>query len=203
MPFILLASRSPRRKQLLEEVGFNVQVQSTELDEHSSLDEPSEIAEDLAVQKGVAVVQAYPSLAREAAWTVSADTLVYTEDGTILGKPRDREDARATLQDLMGRPHRVTTGFAIFDSTDQPVVVRHNTTIVSMQKISAFALEAYLDTDEPWDKAGAYGIQGIAGAFVSRIEGSWHSVVGLPVHDVLRAAQSCGLLVHMPWEKSR
>lgn len=203
MPFILLASRSPRRRQLLEEVGFNVRVQFTEIDEYSDCDAPPDIAEDLAVQKGAAVVQAYPDLAREAAWTVSADTLVYTDDGTILGKPRDRDDARTTLQNLMKKPHRVTTGFAIFDSTDQPVVVQHHTTVVSMQKINAFALEAYLDTDEPWDKAGAYGIQGLAGAFISRIEGSWHAVVGLPVHDVLRAAQSCGLLVHMPWEKSR
>lgn len=203
MPYILLASRSPRRRQLLEEVGFNVRVQSTEITEHSHFDDPSEIAEDLAVQKGAAVVRAYPELVRAAAWTVSADTLVYTDDGAILGKPENRSEARETLQNLMGKPHRVTTGFAIFDSTDQPVAVQHHTTVVSMQKINAFALEAYLDTDEPWDKAGAYGIQGLAGAFISRIEGSWHSVVGLPVHDVLRTAQSCGLLVHMPWEKSR
>lgn len=202
-PFILLASGSPRRKQLLEEVGFNVHVQATDIDEQSTRTDPTQVVEALAVQKGAAVVRAHPSLAQRAAWTLSADTLVHTKDGRILGKPRDRNDARDMLEYLMGTPHFVTTGFAIFASTDEPVAVEHHTTTVSMQRISAFALEAYLDTDEPWDKAGAYGIQGLAGAFVSRIEGSWHAVVGLPVYDVLRAAQSNGLLVHMPWEKSR
>lgn len=203
MSFILLASRSPRRKQLLEDVGFDVNVQSADIAEHSVYRAPEEVVRDLAIQKGAAVVKKHPELAQKAAWTLAADTVVHTADGALLGKPADRDDARRMLQQLMEAPHAVTTGFAIFDEDPTPVVVEHHTTLVTMQSISASALEAYLDTDEPWDKAGAYGIQGLAGAFVSRIEGSWHAVVGLPVHDVLRAAQSSGLLAHMPWEKSR
>lgn len=203
MSFILLASRSPRRKQLLEEVGFDVRVASADVNERHESTDPVQIVRQLAVQKGTQTVHAYKSLANEAAWTLSADTLVHTQEGQILGKPRDRDDARQMLEVLMGRPHYVTTGFAIFTDDDTPVAVEHHTTTVFMHEMRASAIEAYLDTDEPWDKAGAYGIQGLAGAFVSRIEGSWHAVVGLPIHDVLRSAQSNGLLVHMPWEKSR
>jgi len=203
MSFILLASRSPRRKQLLEEAGFRVRVKTVDFEEHSACASPVDTVRDLAVQKGARVVQAYPNDADAAQWTLAADTLVHTQDGQILGKPRDRVHARDMLTHLMGAPHQVTTGFALFTTRDTPVAVEHHTTTVFMQEIHASALEAYLDTDEPWDKAGAYGIQGLAGAFVSRIEGSWHAVVGLPIYDVLRTAQSNGLLVHMPWEKSR
>lgn len=203
MSFILLASRSPRRKQLLEEVGFEVHVESADFEEQHLGTNPVEIVRELSVQKGAHVIAAHPQRAKDAAWTLAADTLVHTEAGEILGKPHDRADAKRMLQSLMRAPHHVTTGFAIFENEARPVAVEHHTTTVFMQEISASALEAYLDTDEPWDKAGAYGIQGLAGAFVSRIEGSWHAVVGLPIHDVLRSAQSNGLLVHMPWEKSR
>lgn len=203
MTFILLASRSPRRKQLLEEVGFEVRVKTVDFEERSGCASPVDTVRDLAIQKGARVVQAYPEDVAAAQWTLAADTLVHTPDGEVLGKPRDRAHARQMLTRLMGAPHQVTTGFAIFTTHTTPVVVEHHTTTVFMQEIHASALEAYLDTDEPWDKAGAYGIQGLAGAFVSRIEGSWHAVVGLPIYDVLRTAQSNGLLVHMPWEKSR
>lgn len=203
MSYLLLASRSPRRRQLLEEVGFNVRVEAADIEEHSQETNPIAIAMDLATQKGAATVERYPTVVRDARFTLAADTVVWTDAGDVLGKPADRADARRILSTLMGSTHHVTTGFAIFGTDGQPVAVGEQTADVTMDFLSASALEAYLDTDEPWDKAGAYGVQGLAGAFVSRIEGSWHTVVGLPVHEVLRVALSNGLLVQMPWESLR
>lgn len=203
MSYLLLASRSPRRRQLLEEVGFTVRVEAADIEEHSVEADPVAIAMDLAKQKGAATVARFPALAKEALFTLAADTVVWTDDGQVLGKPVDREDARRTLSRLLGTTHQVTTGFAIFGADATPIALGEQTAAVTMSSLSASALEAYIDTDEPWDKAGAYGVQGLAGAFVSRIEGSWHTVVGLPVHEVLRVALSNGLLVHMPWESLR
>ena len=115
----------------------------------------------------------------------------------------DRADARRMLDALLGRVHHVSTGYALYAPDGELAVARAVTASVTMAPLSEAAREAYLDSDEPWDKAGAYGIQGLAGSFVSRLEGSWHTVVGLPIHDVLEQAYLHGLLVRMPWEKAR
>lgn len=201
MSHILLASRSPRRKQLLTGAGFDVRVRAADIQERSLHTRADAIAQDLALQKGVAVMQTYAEEAQEAAWTVAADTIVWCQDGTILGKPKDREHAQWMLTTLMGRAHFVSTAFALFQKNEAPVHIETVTSKVFMEPLPATSLAAYLDTDEPWDKAGAYGIQGLAGTFISRIEGSWHAVVGLPIYHMLRAAKSSGLIHHMPWEK--
>lgn len=203
MTQLLLASRSPRRRQLLEDVGFTVRVATSDIEESSVKSSPVEVALDLARQKGDAAVKAWPEHVASAALTLASDTLVWTEDGNIHGKPRDRQDARKTLRQLMGAPHYVTTAYALYTPKGELVVCREVSATVEMISLSDSALEAYLDTEEPWDKAGAYGVQGLAGAFISRIEGSWHTVVGLPVYDVLQQAQLHGLLAQMPWENSR
>lgn len=187
----------------MEEVGFTVQVAAMDIVEQSTFTDPVDVAIDLARQKGEATVAAHREAAQRAMFTLAADTIVWTSSGELLGKPQDRDDARRILGTLMGKTHHVTTGFALFGAESTPVAVGEQTAAVTMSSLSASALEAYLDTDEPWDKAGAYGVQGLAGAFISRIEGSWHTVVGLPVHEVLRVAQSNGLLVQMPWESLR
>lgn len=201
MSHVLLASRSPRRRELLEEAGFRVDVASLDVEESTSLVEPRLAAIEIATRKGQAVVDSMGAISQ--AFVLAADTIVWTDDGVMLGKPSDREDGRRMLRMLAGKTHTVTTGFAIWapDSTI-PVFVSECSARVTMLSLSESALEAYLDSPEPWDKAGGYGVQGLAGAFISRIEGSWHTVVGLPVHAVLSAALSHGLIVRMPWEKT-
>lgn len=204
MSHVLLASRSPRRRELLEEVGFHVSVFADDVDESTEETDPLHAAMSIARRKGEGIAGRARALAPDADFVLSSDTIVWTDDGTMLGKPRDRDHGRAMLRLLLGRTHAVTTGFALFRPGESaPAALAHSTARVTMAALSASALEAYLDSDEPWDKAGGYAVQGLAGAFISRIEGSWHTVVGLPVHDVLHAAQSLGLIVRMPWERSR
>lgn len=202
MSRVLLASRSPRRRELLEEAGFRVDVDSLDVDEDLQGVDARQVAQALAVRKGAAVFEKSPGFGQD--FLIAADTIVWTDDGVQLGKPEDRDDARRMMRLLLGKTHTVTTGFALWRASQaQPVHVGECSARVTMVSLSEGAIEGYLDSDEPWDKAGGYGVQGLAGAFVSRIEGSWHTVVGLPVHAVLSAAQSHGLLVRMPWEKTR
>lgn len=201
MSHVLLASRSPRRRELLEEAGFRVDVASLDVDESTSLLDPRLAAIEIAVRKGQAVVDSAAAINQS--FVLAADTIVWTDDGVMLGKPADREDGRRMLRMLVGKTHSVTTGYALW-SPDSKVPVHSGecSARVTMLPISESAMDAYLDSPEPWDKAGGYGVQGLAGAFISRIEGSWHTVVGLPVHAVLSAALSHGLIVRMPWEKT-
>ena len=202
MSRVLLASQSPRRRMLLEEVGFEVDVLCADVDESIEGVSPREAAMQIACRKGQAV--APMAAGRGHDFMLAADTMVWTDAGEIFGKPRDRADARRMLGRLLGATHTVTTGFAIWAPGEaSPAYVGECSSRVTMQRLSPGALESYLESDEPWDKAGAYGVQGLAGAFISRIEGSWHTVVGLPVHAVIESAQSLGLLVRMPWERTQ
>lgn len=187
----------------MEGAGFSVVVSAPDIAERSDAQDAPAMAVDLAQQKGRAAVDASPEAAARAAFTIAADTIVWTDEGLILGKPTDRADARRMLGALTGRTHQVSTGYALYAPGGELAVARAVTASVTMAPLSDAALEAYLDSDEPWDKAGAYGIQGLAGSFVSRLEGSWHTVVGLPIHDVLEQAHLHGLLVRMPWERAR
>lgn len=132
---------------------------------------------------------------------VAADTVVWTAEGEPLGKPEDREAGRIMLRKLLGRKHTVTTGVAVARYGDTtPLFSFSSSADVYMRQLESAALEAYLDSDEPWDKAGGYAVQGLAGAFISRIEGSWHAVVGLPVSDLLVELLEHDLLDAMPWQ---
>ena len=124
-------------------------------------------------------------------FVIGADTIVWG-DGFVLGKPRDRGDARRMLELLSGRTHRVTTGFAVVRVSSRTMLSGEVTARVTMRRITAAEIEAFVASGEADDKAGAYGIQGAAGAFVTQVEGSRDAVVGLPVQEVLDALAELG-----------
>ena len=183
----MLASRSPRRSELLNSAGVAFTVHIT-----NSVDEGWHKGETpVAYARRVARAKAESVLPEvDDALVLAADTTVWThENAEPLVKPRDRDDARRMLTLLTrGREHWVTTAYVLV-STDNPEDIRvaHETTTVWMRRLTPDRVEAYLDTGEWTDKAGGYGIQGAAAGLVERIEGSYTNVVGLPLAQVLEA----------------
>ncbi len=178
---LILASKSPRRREILENLGLPFEVITAEVDETSEERDPCALVEELALKKGRAVYDALASSGRDMSDTVvlSSDTVVAAE-GEILGKPRDRKDAQRMLYLLSGRSHSVVSGVALIGCGK--TAVSHEVTRVTFDALDADTVARYLDRTEPYDKAGAYAIQGEAAAFISGIAGCYFNVVGLPVH---------------------
>ena len=176
MKKIILASKSPRRLELLRMLGLNVETASPDIDESAvEADSPSHLAEKLAKTKAEKV---YRDLHPEGCPVVAADTLVEI-GGKILGKPRSVAEAGEMLRMLSGKLHYVHMGLAVIYSGTFASAVE--TATVHFRELSDDEIESYIMSGEPMDKAGAYGIQGRAGAFVDRIEGDFFSIVGLPL----------------------
>lgn len=176
MKKIILASKSPRRLELLRMLGLNVETASPDIDESAvEADSPSHLAEKLAKTKAEKV---YRDLHPEGCPVVAADTLVEI-GGRILGKPRSVAEAGEMLRMLSGKLHYIHTGLAVIYSGTFASAVE--TATVHFRELSDDEIESYIMSGEPMDKAGAYGIQGRAGAFVDRIEGDFFSIVGLPL----------------------
>ena len=180
---IVLASSSPRRAELLRAAGIPFDVIAADIDERQRAGERPEVyARRLAGEKARAVL---PKATGRP--VLAADTIVVV-DGQTLGKPGDEADAARMLRLLSGRAHEVLTAVALGDSAEA-VEVRVATTIVEFAALSDADVAWYVASGEPMDKAGAYGIQGLASRFVTRIEGSYSNVVGLPValvYDILK-----------------
>jgi len=175
---IILASASPRRKQLLEELGIPFEVQIKNVDESFPSDlNPEEVAAYLSTLKS----NAFPDEDfNQRTLIITADTIV-TIDGKILGKPTDREDAIQILKQLSGKKHQVITGVTLRSKNKQ--IVFSVTTDVYFKALSNDEIEFYVDTFKPFDKAGAYGIQEWIGhVAIEKIEGSYFNVMGLPTH---------------------
>jgi septum formation protein len=181
---LILASTSPRRAQVLRDAGLAVHIISSAVDE-TPLDgeSPQDLVRRLAESKAQLV-----------ALIIAADTLV-AADSKLLGKPRDAGEARAMLRQLSGRTHSVHTGLAVIRLPDQALRVELETTQVSFAPLSDEEIGAYISTGEPFDKAGAYAVQGRAGRYVTRIEGCYFNVVGLPLARLYR------LLGEMGWRE--
>jgi septum formation protein len=178
---LVLASQSPRRKELLEKAGFDFIVASLEISEipNENLSLAEQI-EDLARQKAEALV-ASPKLPKlNNILIISADTVVIV-DGEIIGKPRDRQESRHHLGRLSGRIHQVITGVCVWDLDTQTKVVTHEKADVKFRKLSEQEMSDYVASGEGMDKAGAYGIQGVGGTFIADLQGSFDNVMGLPV----------------------
>lgn len=171
---IILASKSPRRKEIFSslgaECGFDFEIITAPTDEELYGEHPKSGVATLAVRKGEAVYKKYPD-----ALVVSSDTLVEL-DGIPLGKPTDRNDAVRMLKELSGRAHNVHTGIAVHYGGR--VVSGVATTAVIFRELSDSEIIDYVESGEPMDKAGAYGIQGAAGAFVEKYDGEFDTVVG-------------------------
>lgn len=172
---LILASGSPRRRQLLEQLGLTFTVRSSDVDESVSPGlTPAQVVESLSARKGEAVAQ----LSQPGDLILSADTVVALE-GAILGKPRSREEAAAMLSALSGRTHQVYTGVTLLQ--DGRRLTGHEVTAVTFRPLSPEEIAAYVSTGEPMDKAGSYGIQGYGCLLVEGIRGDYFNVVGLPV----------------------
>ena len=177
---LVLASASPRRKEILERLGFEFEVIPAGLQEDQVLSEdPERNVKLLAELKGVDVQRMRPRKT-----IIAADTIVRC-DGVTLGKPADPEEAFEMLRSLSGREHSVITGVALIAPPNRRIVESESTKVF-FRAISDAEISRYIDTSEPFGKAGAYAIQGLASAFVDRIEGCYFNVVGLPVALLFR-----------------
>lgn len=182
----ILASASPRRRELLQQIdaSFEVKVSSVEEVTGGNL-APAEIVVENAVRKAKAVAEAFPGDA-----VLGADTIVFL-DGRVYGKPKNGEEAKAMLRALAGREHEVATGIAWVHAGE--VFTDVETTRVFFAPLTEEAIDAYVKTGEPLDKAGAYAIQGRAAQFIESLEGSFSNVVGLPLYAVCRLAGKAGV----------
>ena len=197
MKKIILGSASPRRRELLSQIGDSFEVRTSGREEiyHSVI--PEEIVRELALMKAENVAGDLTDEQNEApkdTIVIGADTIVVL-DGKILGKPVDEKDAADMIGALQGRSHEVYTGVAILDydaQGEKNVSVHAVGTKVYVNPMDEAEISAYIDTGEPMDKAGAYGIQGRFAAYIDRIEGDYYNVVGLPVSYVYQALKRIG-----------
>lgn len=184
---LILASGSPRRRELLEKLNVPFEVIVSECDETLPDGIPADsAAEMLAVRKAAAVAKLHPD-----AVVIGADTTVILDD-EILGKPTDEADCKRMLHALSGRLHKVITGVGIFWAGHS--LSFSDETSVQFYPLTDAEIDAYAASDEPYDKAGAYGIQGPFGMFVKEVEGNYFTVIGLPLPRTYRMLKSVGVL---------
>ncbi len=173
----VLASKSPRRKALLQNIEINAQIMPSNVDEGVAEGlEPCEMVTQLAMLKATDVARSFG----KNTVVIGADTCVCV-DGVILGKPQNSQDAKAMLKRLSGRCHDVYTGYCVVSCSDGVCVSKCEKTKVFFRELSDEEIDSYIQSREPMDKAGAYGIQGKGSKFVEKIEGDYFNVVGLPV----------------------
>ena len=191
---IILASGSPRRRELLTQTGIEYTVDPADIDEVTSETLPAKVVEDLSRQKALAVAANHQDEI-----VLAADTVVAFDD-KILGKPKDEEDAFRMLRELSGRTHQVYTGVTVISPSGQTVTGLDRTD-VTFELLSDEDIISYVRSGEPMDKAGAYALQGKAGAWIARLNGSDTSVIGLPLYLVRRLLIRSGFPVRSVCEK--
>lgn len=179
MTNLVLASQSPRREEILKQIGLNFTIVPSKVNEaefkHLS---PIKMVKRLALKKAEEVAKLV-----EDALIIGADTVVYA-DKKIIGKPKTKLEAQEILSDLQGKKHDVISGIALLNSKTNEYLLSYDLTTVYFRQITEEEISAYLKTKEGMDKAGAYGIQGLGAVFIEKIEGSYYTVMGLPVHKL-------------------
>ena len=186
---LILASQSPRRRELLGRLGLTFQVQAADIDETMDpAKAPFDKVARLSRDKAAAIAAGAP----EGTVVVAADTVVVLEN-RVLGKPHSAQEAREMLRSLSGRPHQVMTGMTVCrdGQAESDTVV----TDVHFRQLSEAEIEAYVATGEPMDKAGAYGIQGLASIFIDRLAGDYYNVMGLPLCRLCAMLRKAGVAV--------
>lgn len=189
---LILASASPRRKDLLRQVGLPFQAIPSHAMEESGSGDPGKVSCLLAQEKACRVWER-----EQNSWTLGADTMVVINN-KILGKPQDKNEALDMIQQLSGREHQVVTGFCILAPSGENIHSESLTTFVRIRPLTGKEISAYVQTGEPFGKAGGYAIQGIGGFMVESITGSYSNVVGLPLCALVRALVSVGALHDFP-----
>ncbi len=186
---IILASASPRRRELLEQIGITAIVQAVDIDESRKQGETvKEYVQRLAMEKaecGFATIKNIQKLP-----VLGADTIVEI-DGIVLGKPESRQQAKEMLQQLSGQKHAVHTSVAIV--TEDKKIIDTSSSLVVFNKLDEQEIEYYVATGEADDKAGSYAIQGLAAQFVKNINGSFSGVMGLPLFETVQLLKRCGI----------
>ena len=192
MKKIILASASPRRRELLEQIGAVFEVCTAKGEEKITKSDPGEAAETLSLAKCREVFQSL----KEDGTVIGADTIVVL-DGKILGKPGAGDEAIRMLSALRGRTHQVFTGVTVMSREGEKVqtVTFHESTQVSFYPMSDKEIEEYVLDGEPMDKAGAYGIQGKGAVFIREIQGDYNNVVGLPVARLYQELKNMGIQI--------
>ncbi len=185
---IVLASASPRRSELLSQVGIEFEVVPSNIPEEPLDGEtPDEHVMRLSFEKASEVL----GRVGDGKWVIGSDTVVIIDD-EILGKPEDRADARRMLKKLSGREHRVVTGYSIINSSSGKEIKKSVGTVVKFKTLTDDEIKGYVDSGEPMDKAGAYAIQGLGSFMVEGIIGSYSNVVGLPVCQIVDDLEGVG-----------
>ena len=190
---LILASASPRREELLALIGLKFTVEPSLVEEPAfSGGEPAEYAKKLAYLKARDVADRYQGSSK---LVIGADTIVII-GGEVLGKPADEREAEAMLKKLNGRTHEVITGVAVIDAATGSQEIDASRTLVTFRAMTDAEIRRYVKTGEPMDKAGAYGIQGLGAINITRIEGCYFNVVGLPLPTLAGMLKKFGIT---PW----
>lgn len=194
MKKIILASKSPRRKKLLKQVGLSFSVDASNFDERSvSAKKPGDLVRLLSLAKVNAVAHKYKD-----AIVIGSDTIVFY-GGEVLGKPETKKKAKEMLRKLSGKTHSVFTGYAVIDTKTKKNISGHVETKVTFKNLTDKEISAYVNRDEVLDRAGAYGIQDSASLFVEYIKGDYSSVVGLPLIEIYKALKKFGVDIIKYW----
>lgn len=188
MKQIILASQSPRRKKLLEQIGLTIKMVPSNIDEKLNPRlKPKSQTEELSIEKAKIVAEKYPD-----SIIIAADTLVSLK-GDILGKPKNMEDARRMIKKLQGKTHTVITGFTIYHKTIHKMVTESVETKVTFRRLKDAEIKNYLKKEKPLDKAGGYGIQEAGILLLEEINGDFSNVVGLPLSKVIPTLKKFGV----------
>jgi len=187
---IILASGSPRRREILEKTGLKFKVDKSNYQEKLEPGlKPRDVARLLSSEKAKYVAHRYRN-----ALVIAADTIVVLK-GRLFGKPRNREEAKEMLKTLSGKAHSVITGFTIIDTATKKELSRSVASKVFFKRLSLDEIDAYIKSGEPLDKAGAYGAQGLGAVLIKKIEGDFFNVMGLPLHALTRSLKKFGINV--------
>ncbi len=184
---IILASKSPRRKEILKNLGFEFEVITADTDESSDITDPEALVQVLAVRKGKAVQEKHTE---KDTLIISCDTVV-SLDGQILGKPHTEDEAKAMLRSLSGKSHTVVSGLALF--LNGKTISGADSTDVYFADMPDSFIDAYVASGDPMDKAGAYAVQGKTSLYIDKIDGCYFNVVGLPVRLLAKLLEQLGL----------
>jgi septum formation protein len=190
MRTIILASASPRRKEILKKTGLKFKVDESDYEENMDIDlNPHELAARHSIGKARAVASKYKN-----AIVISADTIVVLKN-RVFGKPRNRKEAKEMLRNLSGKAHTVVTGYTIKDTGNGKELTRSVESKVFFKKLSDSQIDTYIKSGEPLDKAGAYGVQGLGALIVKRIEGDFFNVMGLPLNALAESLKKFNIRI--------
>jgi septum formation protein len=185
---IILASASPRRKEILGKTGLKFGIDESRYEEKTDIGlKPHDLAEFLSREKAREVARRHKD-----ALVIAADTIVVLR-GRIFGKPSDTEQAKEMLRGFSGKTHSVITGFTIIDTASNKEISRSITSKVFFKKLSTDEIEAYIRSGEPLGKAGAYAVQGLGAVFIKKIEGDFFNVMGLPLYALMGSLKKFGV----------